>query len=171
VSYERRLHKLGAEVGNGWLTFLGTRRDIPAIYPDLDLAVVPSHSENCGGAIEPLLSCVPVVTTNVGGLPDLVQNGKTGWLVPPRNPKELAHAILEALQNPAEGRRRAKEGQSLAQSMFEVKTTGREVAAVYEKILIPQSNSSVVDPIESSGRLGSPPPEHSENAARATGQW
>jgi glycosyltransferase involved in cell wall biosynthesis len=116
----------------------------------LDLAVVPSHSENCGGAIEPLLSCVPVVATNVGGLPDLVQNGKTGWLVPPRNPEELAHAILEALQNPAEGRRRAKEGQKLARSMFEVKTTGREVAAMYEKV------PGVAVSIKLSQTIGSP---------------
>jgi glycosyltransferase involved in cell wall biosynthesis len=161
LRYETHLRKLGAKLGNGWLTFAGTRRDVPAIYPDLDLAVVSSHSENCGGAIEPLLSGVPVVATNVGGLPDLIQDNKTGWLVSPQNSGALAHAILEALQNPAEARRRAKEGQSLAQSMFEVKTTGRGVAAIYEKILNPQSNSSVVDP----------PLEHSGIAARATGQW
>jgi glycosyltransferase involved in cell wall biosynthesis len=169
--YETRLRKLGAKLCNGWLTFVGTRRDIPAIYPDLDLAVVPSYSENCGGAIEPLLSGVPVVATNVGGLPDLIQENKTGWLVPPRNPKDLAHAILEALQNPAESRRRALEGQKLARTMFEVETTGREVAAVYEKILMPQTNLSLVDSIESHNRLGSKPPEPSEIVARATERW
>jgi glycosyltransferase involved in cell wall biosynthesis len=169
--YETRLRKLGAKVGNGWLTFLGTRRDIAAIYPDLDLAVVPSHSENCGGAIEPLLSGVPVVATNVGGLPDLVQENKTGWLVTPRNPKELARAILESLQNPTESRRRAIEGQKLAQTTFEVKSTAREVASVYEKILTPRTNPSPVDSIESHDLLGSKPPETSEIAARATGQW
>jgi glycosyltransferase involved in cell wall biosynthesis len=171
LRYETRLRKLGAKVGNGWLTFLRTRRDIPAIYPDLDLAVVPSHSENCGGAVEPLLSGVPVVATNVGGLPDLVQENKTGWLVPPRSPKELARAILDSLQNPNESRRRAIEGQKLAQTTFEVKSTGREVASVYEKILAPQTNPSLVDSIESRDPLGSKPPETSEIAARATGQW
>jgi glycosyltransferase involved in cell wall biosynthesis len=170
LRYDRRLRKLGAKAGNGWLDFLGTRRDIPDIYPDLDLAVVPSHSENCGGAIEPLLSGVPVVATSVGGLPDLIQEDKTGWLVPPRKPQELARAILESLQNPAESRCRAIEGQKLANTMFQVKTTGREVAAIYEKILRPQTNPSLVDSIESHDRLGSKPPEPSEIAARATGQ-
>jgi glycosyltransferase involved in cell wall biosynthesis len=135
TGYENRLRHLGAKLCNGSLTFLGTRRDVPAIYPDLDLAVVPSHSENCGGAVEPLLSGVPVVATNVGGLPDLVQDNKTGWLAPPQNPRALAHGILEALLNPAEARRRTIEGQKLARGLFDVESTGREVAAIYEKLI------------------------------------
>jgi glycosyltransferase involved in cell wall biosynthesis len=101
----------------------------------LDLAVVPSHSENCGGALEPLLSGVPVVATNVGGLPDLVQENKTGWLVPPRNPKALAHAILEALQNKEEAHCRATQGQKLARAFFDIERTARQTAASYKKAL------------------------------------
>jgi glycosyltransferase involved in cell wall biosynthesis len=136
--YERRLHDLGARVCNGSLTFLGTRRDVPALYPDLDLAVVPSHSENVGGAVEPLLSGVPVVATTVGGLPDLVQDWqpeKTGWLVPPRDPQALARTMLAALENRDEAQRRATAGQALARNMFDVEKTSREVAAIYQTIL------------------------------------
>lgn len=133
--YEKRLRRLGAEICDGFLTFLGTRTNVPALYPDLDLAVVPSNSENVGGAVEPLLSGVPVVATNVGGLPDLVVQNQTGWLVSPRNPRELAQSILEALANPDEARRRALAGQKLARSLFDVETTGREVAAIYKKIM------------------------------------
>jgi glycosyltransferase involved in cell wall biosynthesis len=133
--YENRLRRLGAKVANGWLSFLGTRKDVPAIYPDLDLTVVPSHSENCGGAVEPLLSRVPVVATHVGGLPDLIQNGRTGWLVSPRSPVALARAIRDALENREEARRRTEEGQKLAANLFDVNRTGREVAVVYEELL------------------------------------
>jgi glycosyltransferase involved in cell wall biosynthesis len=133
--YEDSLRYLGTRVCNGSLTFLGSRQDVPAIYPDLDLAVVPSHSENVGGAVEPLLSGVPVVATKVGGLPDLIQEGKTGWLVPPRNPGALAHAILNALRDKDEARRRTAEGRRLAQSLFDVDRTGREIATIYESIL------------------------------------
>jgi glycosyltransferase involved in cell wall biosynthesis len=133
--YEDRLHYLGTRTCNGYLAFLGPRRDVPALYPDFDLAVVPSHSENVGGAVEPLLSGVPVVATNVGGLPDLIQEHKTGWLVPPRQPEALARAILDALKDRGEAKRRTIEGQKLARKLFDAESTGREVAAVYEGIL------------------------------------
>jgi glycosyltransferase involved in cell wall biosynthesis len=134
--YEDRLRYLGARNCNGSLKFLGLRRDVPALYPDLDLSVVPSLSENIAYcAVEPLLSGVPVVATNVGGLPDLVMDGETGWLVPPRNPAALARAMLDALGNKDEARRRTVAGQKLARHLFDAERTGRETAAAYEKIL------------------------------------
>ena len=137
--YEKRLRRLGTEVCGGALSFLGTRTDVPALYPDLDLAVVASYSENVGGAVEPLLSGVPVVATSVGGLPDLIADGKTGWLVPPRNPDALARAILEALGDADESKQRAKAGQALARTMFDAKKTGREIADVYEIVMAQQT--------------------------------
>lgn len=134
--YEERLRYLGTKSCNGYLAFLGPRRDVPTLYPDLDLAVMPSHTENIPfSAIESLLSGVPVVATNVGGLPDLIQDNKNGWLVPPRRPEALASAILEALNDRDEAKRRTTEGQALARKLFDAETTGREVAAVYEQIL------------------------------------
>src|SRR3984893_2182355 len=66
IKYETHLRELGRKACNGSLAFLGTRSDIPAIYPDIDLAVVASHTENVPhSAIEALLSRVPVVSTNV----------------------------------------------------------------------------------------------------------
>jgi len=134
--YEDRVRHFGKKLCEGGLHFSGTRTDLPAIYPDLDLAVVPTHSDGLPySVVEPLLAGVPVVATNAGGIPDLIRDRDTGWLAPPRNPQALAHAILDALQNPAEARRRAIEGQKLARSMLEVETTGREVAAIYKKFL------------------------------------
>lgn len=133
--YEGRLRDYGRTVCGGSLAFLGTRADVPAMYPDLDLAVVPSHSENCGGAVEPLLSGVPVVATKVGGLPDVTRDGETGWLVAPRNPAELAHAIVEALRDKPEAKRRALAGSRLARERFDVERTAREVAEMYGRIL------------------------------------
>ncbi len=133
--YEKRLQKLARRLCGDSLCFMGTRADVPALYPDLDLAVVPSHSESVGGAVEPLLSGVPVVATNVGGLPDLVRENETGWQVPPRSPEALARAISDALRDKDEARRRTLPGQRLARHLFDVERTGREVAAIYEQIL------------------------------------
>jgi glycosyltransferase involved in cell wall biosynthesis len=135
AEYEDRLRYRGSSICDGSLTFLGTRRDVAALYPDLDLAVVASHSENCGGAVEPLLCGVSVVATNVGGLPDLIRDGETGWLVPPKNPKALARAMVEALADKEEARRRTIEGQKLVRLVFDVERTAREVAEIYGEIL------------------------------------
>lgn len=131
TTYEKHLRELAHRQCNGYLTFLGTRSDVPALYPDLDLAVVPSHSENLGGAVEPLLSEVPVIVTNVGGLPDLVQEGISGRLVPPRNPQAIAAAMLATLQNRAEAHRLAGAGHKMTRHLFDVERTAGEVANIY----------------------------------------
>ena len=74
--------------------------------------------------------------------------------------RSLARAILDALENPAEARRRAIEGQKLAEKLFDVERAGREVAGIYEKILVPQSRSDVFNTLESQGRVI---PEAAEN--------
>ena len=135
ASYENYLRDLGHRHCNGYLTFLGTRSDVPALYPDLDLAVVPSHSENLGGAVEPLLSGVPVIATRVGGLPDLVQEGISGRLVPPRNPQAIAAAVLASLQNRAETQRLTVAGQKMTRHLLDVQRTAREVAEIYDKLV------------------------------------
>jgi glycosyltransferase involved in cell wall biosynthesis len=134
TNYENHLRELAHRHCNGYLTFLGTRSDVPALYPDLDLAVVPSHSENLGGAVEPLLSEVPVIATKVGGLPDLVQEGISGRLVPPRNPQAIAAAMLASLQNRAEAQRFAVAGHQMTRHLFDVESTAREVAQIYATV-------------------------------------
>jgi glycosyltransferase involved in cell wall biosynthesis len=157
AGYEDRLRYRGHAICDGSLTFLGTRPDVAALYPDLDLAVVPSHSENCGGAVEPLLCGVPVVATNVGGLPDLIRDGETGWLVPQKNPKALARAILDALEDKQEARRRAVEGQKLVRQLFDVERTARGVAEIYDEVLGASSSAALAD-----GRLFNQSPERAK---------
>jgi glycosyltransferase involved in cell wall biosynthesis len=146
TKYENHLRELGHRQCNGYLTFLGFRPDLAALYPDLDLVVVPSHSENLGGAVEPLLSGVPVIATNVGGLPDLVQEGISGRLVPPRNPQAIAAAILASVQNRAEARRLTVEGHKMTRHLFDVERTAREVAEIYAKL----ASAALTVPPESS---------------------
>ena len=139
--YEDRVRSFGKTTCNGGLQFTGTRSDIPAIYPDLDLAVVPTYSDGLAySVVEPLLGGVPVVATNAGGIPDLVRDGDTGWLVPVGNPSALARAMREALDNPTEARRRAVQGSKLARDLIDLEKTGQEVALTYDKILTHKIN-------------------------------
>jgi glycosyltransferase involved in cell wall biosynthesis len=136
VWYEKRLHSLGEKICGSSLIFLGHRTDLDEVSGLFDVAVQPSHSEAVAWSVAELLQRnIPVVATNVGGLPDLVQGNRTGWLVPPRNPEALARAVLEALGNPEEAQRRAARGRELARHLLDVEKTGREVAAIYNKVL------------------------------------
>ena len=78
------LESFAAQVGlNGRVRFLGDRHDIPAVLASLDITMLPSSSESLSNVIlESMAAGVPVIATDVGGNPELLQEGKTGFLVP-----------------------------------------------------------------------------------------
>lgn len=79
--------------------FLGWRQDLPKIYADLDVLVLSSDNEGTPvSIIEAMAAKTPVVSTDVGGVADLVKPGKTGYLVPANDPTALARDMLLALQ-------------------------------------------------------------------------
>jgi glycosyltransferase involved in cell wall biosynthesis len=135
VHYEERLMRHARRALGDRAIFLGNRPDVGGLYVQFDVAVHPSHSENLGGAPESLMLGVPTVATSVGGLPELVQDGRTGWLAPPKDPVALADAIEAALSNPAEARRRSEEGERLARRMFDIRSMADSVLGFYDAIL------------------------------------
>lgn len=104
------LEQLSASLGLQQIVhFAGERSDARSIIGGLDLLVLPSLTEGLPNVIlEAFAYKTPVVATAVGGVPELVKDGETGWLVPLRDPHALAQAIREALSNPEEARRRAE---------------------------------------------------------------
>ena len=88
---ERQAIKLGI---SDRVVFLGLRRDIPQLLEAADGFVLSSAWEGLPNTVmEAMAAAKPVVATNVGGVPELVQDGKTGYIVPPRNPEALALAM------------------------------------------------------------------------------
>ncbi len=84
--------------------FMGWRKDLPAIYADLNALVISSQNEGTPvSLIEGMAAGVPVISTAVGGVPDVLQGGALGHLVPPDEPDALAQAILTAVSNPDPG--------------------------------------------------------------------
>ncbi|HPE60909.1 MAG TPA: glycosyltransferase family 4 protein [Thiolinea sp.] len=134
-AYEVTIRAYARERLGDHAVFLGNRKDVFALYPQLDMAVHPSHSENVGGAAESLLLGVPTIATRVGGFPDLVRPGQTGLLVPPRAPEALAQAICHYIEAPDLARRHARQGQQLAMHLFDVQRTAREVHEAYRRII------------------------------------
>ncbi|MBW2312150.1 MAG: glycosyltransferase [Deltaproteobacteria bacterium] len=96
-----RLEKMAAELGvSSRVRFLGLRHDIPQLLAASDISVVASHEEGFSNVIlESMASGLPVVATRVGGNPEAVVDGVTGWLVPPRNPTAMAEKIIDLLND------------------------------------------------------------------------
>jgi glycosyltransferase involved in cell wall biosynthesis len=81
--------------------FLGDRRDVPAVLATLDISVLPSASESLSNVIlESMAAGVAVVAANVGGNPELVQNGTTGFLFPSGDDEQLCCAIETLVTQP-----------------------------------------------------------------------
>lgn len=118
---------------------LGERRDVPALLPAFDVFALPSRYEGLPVAIvEAMRAGVPVVASAVNSVPDVVIAGRTGLLVAPQAPGDLARAIAHLLDHPAEarrmaaaaGRRSAEEhhSDSLRQALAEAYTGGGDAA-------------------------------------------
>jgi glycosyltransferase involved in cell wall biosynthesis len=136
TAYEGRVRAYARERCGDRVTFLGTRRDVPDLLPDFDVAVQPSHSEGVAGTmVEAQLMGIPVVATNVGGQPDLIVDGETGWLVPPHDPVRLAEAILRTLDDSERARAMAARGRERAARLFDGKENACQVLEIYRTIL------------------------------------
>lgn len=133
--YANRVREYGAMKLGEKALFLGTRNDIAHLYEVMDIAVHPSHSENVGGAVESLLLGVPTVASSVGGFPDVVIDGETGFLAPPMDASALAISIGRMLDDPSRSLSMAKAGQELCQNLFDVNRTGIEIADIYRKVI------------------------------------
>jgi glycosyltransferase involved in cell wall biosynthesis len=88
------------------VVFLGFRLDVPALLSEISVSVLPTLSEGLSNSLlEAMAASVPVVATSVGGNPEVVQEGVTGLLVPPRDAEALARAIGRFLEQPVLGRK------------------------------------------------------------------
>lgn len=134
-AYERSVRAYAAQRLGAAAHFLGTRNDVTGLYPEFAVAVHPSHSENVGGAVESLLMGIPTIATAVGGFPDLVSDGETGWLVPPRSPGALGEAIAKALGDPVGASALAQRGRERALDLFDIRRLAGEVRNIYCTVL------------------------------------
>lgn len=95
------LHQIAQEQGiERHVIFTGRRDDIPAVTAAFDVAVLPSYREAQGLTIlEAMAMSRPVVASRVGGIPEMIDDGRNGLLVPPHDPPALANAIVRLLTN------------------------------------------------------------------------
>lgn len=126
------LEKQVGELGLAGVThFLGWRNDLPAVYADLDLVALTSYNEGTPTTlIEAQAAACPVVATAVGGVPDVVKEGRTGYLVPARDTAAFAEAVLAALAG--DGRAMGQAGREAVKENFTLARLLKDTEKLYE---------------------------------------
>ena len=116
------------------VVFTGRRDDVPAVTAALDVAVLPSYREAQGLSIlEAMALSRPVVATNVGGIPEVIEDGVSGLLVPPHDPEALADAITRLLVDHPFADMIARAGHDVVRSRFCLEHMVAEVSRIYEE--------------------------------------
>lgn len=135
VSYEASLHRLADSLGlDGAVQFLGERRDLPELLCALDVLLVPSWEEPFGrSVIEAMAAGTPVVATSVGGPSEVINDGETGLLLPPRRPERWAEAVLALLDDPERADRLARHALESVQARFGQEAQVEKIAALYRE--------------------------------------
>ena len=131
---------LAADLGIKSGTVFDTRYlPLQEIRPLIELATVvayPYVSSTQSASIQAAYACgKPVIATRVGGLPDLVEDGKSGFLVAPRSPDELARAILKIISNSELAKQLGSFARDLSQTRFSWTPIAGTIAHVYETLL------------------------------------
>ena len=118
------------------VSFVGFRGDLEKIYPFLDILVVPSLYEPLGNvSLEAMAFDKPVVASNTGGIPEVVKDGVTGILVPPKDYKKIAEAVIFLLKNPDVARRMGEAGRKRVKEYFNIERVGNELEEVYKNVM------------------------------------
>ena len=117
--------------------FLGFREDVPAITAALDVSVLPSVDCDASSAVlkEALACGVPSVATSIGGAAEIVRDGETGLIVPPRQPGRLAAAILTLIENPGRAREMGRRGSQDVARRFTPERLAAETLRVYQTVV------------------------------------
>ena len=133
---EQDLKRKALEMGiSDNIIFLGWRDDLAKIISIYDVFVLPSLNEGMGRVlVEAMALGKSIVASNIGGIPDLVIHGKNGFLVPPKNPKELAKYIQILLEDEKKREKMGLAGKEMSLN-FSAENMVEKIAELYEELL------------------------------------
>ncbi len=121
---------------SGYVRLLGHRKDIPQIMASSDVFVLPSEKEAFGLVLlEAMTAKLPIVASNVGGIPEIIQDGINGDLVDPFNHDVMAEKILEFFNDNFKIREYTDAGYDLLKFKFDAKSMAKNYEDVYDQII------------------------------------
>lgn len=132
--YMERIKKRAMKKCGNDVIFTGFKENIIELYKDLDLVIHPSRSENYGGCGESLAVAVPTITSNIGGFPDFIKEGQTGYLFKVKDTKNLADKMEYVMEHYDEAKETAINGQKFIVNINS-KLSAEQALDIYNKIL------------------------------------
>lgn len=113
----------------------GRQKEIPKLLKCSDIFVLPSRREAFGLVIlEAMISGLPIIASNTGGIPEIITANKTGILVEPESSQELSKALIKLIENDKKRQEFSLAGQKLVHEKFEAKKMAEEYAKIYENV-------------------------------------
>jgi glycosyltransferase involved in cell wall biosynthesis len=139
---EARVKQLGLEGAvkfHGWLE----HNDLPAFLQGLDIFALPSVYEGFGvSAAEASAAGLPVVASSVHGIPDVVRDGATGFLTPPRNPQAIANACIRLVEDAGLRQRLGAAGRDYIAQHYSWADNIRQMELIYQGLTNGKQNGS-----------------------------
>ena len=121
---------------NSVVTFAGFQPNVLEYMADFDVVALPSMLEGFGIVLlEAMAMGKPAVASRVGGIPDAVEDGVTGILVPPANSRQLAEALVALLENSTLRQSMGEAGRKRVETFFSLEKTIKELECCYNQIL------------------------------------
>jgi len=128
---EARARELG--MGQRWI-FAGFRSDLDRLLPAFAIFCLSSHQEGLGTSLLDAMNfALPIVATAAGGIPEAVEDGVTGRLVPPRDPEALAQALASLLRDPERRAAMGEAGRRRFEARFSDERMVGETLRVFEE--------------------------------------
>jgi len=136
-AYDRQVMAAATgSIASGYIRFTGIRNDIPQVLAASDVVAFPSVVPHFARpVIEAGAMAKPVVASRLGGPLELVQDGVTGFLVPPSDPAALAESVITLLKDPLRAKAMGEAGYVQAREKFDAAANAKKTFAVYEEIL------------------------------------
>ncbi|MFH1681544.1 MAG: glycosyltransferase family 4 protein [Candidatus Eisenbacteria bacterium] len=119
-----------------YIVFAGFRKEIERFYRVMDVSVLTSLSEGLSlTLLESMAHGLPVVVTRVGGNPEVVIDGETGFLVPPKDPARFAERVALLLRDPDLRARMGRAGRERVEAHFALEKAARRYTEIYESLI------------------------------------
>lgn len=116
--------------------FLGTRQDVPQLLSIMDIFILSSKSEGLPiTLLEAMAASKPIIATNVGGIPEVIENGINGILIPPDNSEAMAEAVLELLKDEEKSKKLGMMARKRFENNFTLPMMVRKYEELYESFL------------------------------------